>query len=239
MKGIWLNRDPKDEIGFKLVCKSHYRKTLQQLLRAKKRPPEGDCVFVANDPINKWDLLGLDWHHLLPKAIFETLKIVGVDIHSAEYGWDLPTDIHTGKGGLHPSGWNPDWAAWVEAMEEEGKTITKADVDCQLAVMKKKYAKFLKHGSQATTRWPGENSYKSKIKKKMGVTSLLFLASIAAGELTGRNAELAVELQEALENYGETQDDFIDNIDSSVEIATLLGELFGTDPDLAAAALLK
>ena len=235
--GRWLNRDPLREGGFK------WRLSFTDCNRFGRGASEDNLYIFCGNGSGAFDLLGLDWHHLLPKAIFEEVVrffgLTDVDIHSEEYGWDLPTEVHTGKGGLHPSGWNPEWKQWVDDMKARGKKIRKCDIDAKLNRMRGKYSEFLDQGKAVSGRWKGEARYKSLLKRKSGITSVLFLASIAAGEMTGANAEAAEKLQRDLEEKRDSNLGFAEEIQNSVSIARGMAQLFGVSEDLAAAALLE
>jgi hypothetical protein len=79
---------------------------------------------------------------MYPQEVFGHMRIPGVDINAAANGLMLPGKDHIGKGGVHPSGWNPEWQDWVDKQKKAGKPITKASMEKQLEVMKKspKYA---------------------------------------------------------------------------------------------------
>jgi RHS repeat-associated protein len=102
---------------------------------------DGMSVYRGYFPIVGVDPLGLDteynpnwphWHHLLPQEVFEKLNIPGIDINSGEYGYILRAEDHTMKGGIHTSGWNPDWEKWIKSQKTP---ITKEMVDAQLKKM--------------------------------------------------------------------------------------------------------
>jgi len=197
---LWLSRDPIEENGGLNLYN-----------------------FVGNEPISRWDYLGKDWHHLLPKSLFGELSITGVDIHSAEYGWDLPQEYHTRTGGVHPSGWNADWKRWIASMK--GKEIRKCDIDKHLKdVMWPKYKGMLDKGKAATGRWPGERSYAAKLRARgSGVAAVLMFATVVANEASGANAENAHNLQVALEEYQRVQ--HLGNDNYQVQAAISKGSL--------------
>lgn len=105
--------------------------------RWTRRDPMGDnehlMSYVTNSPIDYIDYLGLqiDWHHLVPQAI-ERYLAKDINIHSSEYGYHIDSKYHTGKGGVHPEGWNQEWEAWAK---KQTYPIPKSCVDKQLQKM--------------------------------------------------------------------------------------------------------
>jgi RHS repeat-associated protein len=77
----------------------------------------------------------IHWHHLLPQALFEKLRIIGIDIHSAEYGYLFVGFDHIGKGGIHCEKWNEAWEEFLTLMKERNIALTKRLVDLQLKRM--------------------------------------------------------------------------------------------------------
>ncbi|MCA9191431.1 MAG: hypothetical protein KDB03_06710 [Planctomycetales bacterium] len=119
-QGRWLSQDP---MGFSAGDANLYR-------------------YVGNGPTSRTDPSGLDWewawewHHLLPREVFEKLSISGVNINASEYGYMLRGIDHRGAGvGVHAQGWNDDWARWVTSKLDDGIEITKEMVDKRLAEM--------------------------------------------------------------------------------------------------------
>jgi len=122
----------------------------------------GDVNFYRwenNGPVSQLDPFGLDdynpharqWHHMYPQAVFKDLK-TGVDIHASENGYMLFAKDHIGKGGIHPEGWNQDWAEWVEKQKAARKPINAETMKAQLEQMKAspKYSAAFKSGYPAT-----------------------------------------------------------------------------------------
>jgi hypothetical protein len=53
-------------------------------------------------------------HHMLPQQFRDRFAQCGIpDIDAPQYMRCVPQRCHTGKGGLHPSGWNPLWAGFL------------------------------------------------------------------------------------------------------------------------------
>ena len=59
----------------------------------------------------------------------------GVDIDAKENGRVISAKYHTGADGIHPRGWNQDWAAWVEEQKKAGLPINESTMKTQLEIM--------------------------------------------------------------------------------------------------------
>ena len=91
--GRWLSRDPMGERG-------------------------GMNLYgmAGNDPVNRWDLLGLDWHHIAVQQFRQHFTSLGLNIDDCAFGWDLKAPDHTA---LHKAGWNKAWADfWAESHKQ-------------------------------------------------------------------------------------------------------------------------
>ena len=193
--GRWLSRDPINEVGFR-----HLFPTVHST-----KIPSLDYCIARNDLQNLFDFLGLDWHHLLPQAIFtaERLKkwCLNIDIHDKKYGWDIDPQYHTGKDGLHAKGWNPDWQEWTDKWDRSPKKRPKvADVEKQLKVMKSKYKDLLAFGKPATSNYKKRKS-SVNIRRGGGPVAVLVLVSVIASNATGSQATEAQQLLEHLDDF--------------------------------------
>jgi RHS repeat-associated protein len=98
--------------------------------------------WEGNGPANRVDPSGLEgynpysqhWHHLYPQQVFKGMA-TGVDINAAENGYILFAKDHIGEGGIHPKGWNADWAKWVQEQKDAGLPINRATMKAQLDKM--------------------------------------------------------------------------------------------------------
>jgi len=130
--------------------------------------------FIENDPINRFDFLGLamdeldQWHHLFPQGVFKdevlkeygtSLKKLGMDgdyIHESKWGWIMHRDHHVGSRpagitGIHPE-WNNEWKAWFDKQKDEGRKITRGKILDKLRAMrgiKSRFRPLLDKGEQA------------------------------------------------------------------------------------------
>jgi RHS repeat-associated protein len=176
----WLNRDPLGERGGLNLY-----------------------GFVGNDAANLFDPLGLliHWHHLLPKAVFtqETLQALGLsglDIHAAEWGWELDSVPHAKVHGL---GWNEEWERWVNKMKLKGKPISKELLRCKTDSMIRKYDLGL-HGKPASTPWKGRARYLRQLADKIrknpqAVAGIGALAGFVISTATANANSIALQNQ--------------------------------------------
>jgi RHS repeat-associated protein len=58
-----------------------------------------------------------DAHHMLPKKFAEQFQKIGINVHDPRWGAWVETARHTGKGGIHPQGYNDWWAEWLGARD--------------------------------------------------------------------------------------------------------------------------
>jgi RHS repeat-associated protein len=175
----WLNRDPLGEAGGRNLY-----------------------GFVGNDAANLFDPLGLliHWHHLLPKAVFtpETLQALGLgglDIHAAEWGWELDSVPHQK---VHKAGWNREWNDWVNHMKETGKPVTKELLRCKTDSMINRFG-LRNHGKPAAKPWKGRAQYMRELAEKLrkNPKAIAGLAAIAGFVVSTSTANAnAMELQE-------------------------------------------
>jgi len=75
---------------------------------------------------------------------------ITIDINAKEYGFMLQAKDHLMKGGLHPSGWNSAWKAWVKEQQKNNSPINPETMEKQLKIMEKKYEEILSKGKKAT-----------------------------------------------------------------------------------------
>jgi RHS repeat-associated protein len=192
-EGRWAERDP---LGLAAGDPNEYR-------------------FVGNDPTDATDPSGLEgpwadnWHHLLPKQVFTSdvvSRIEGLNIDAKEYGWMLKGVDHQGNDalrgsrptamGIHPEGWNKDWADWLE--RHKGQKITKKMVDDQLADMKNmtKYKKYFnsKIGRAATMCNADWNAYLDARRKAKAAKEAAKAAKAAEAAKAAKTASRGVKL---------------------------------------------
>ena len=228
--GRWLSRDPIGEQGGPNLY-----------------------AFVRNNPISLIDLLGLDqWHHLLPKEIFEpwVLQLLGLDpniIHQKQFGRILDDNAHSK---LHPE-WNRAWEDWLDAELDSGRPITINKVIVQLERMKasSEFAPFLAFGFDADVDYNTWNSpWRKRCRSLFGNRApsaskppsplgtkvpsyLLFLA--AASMLTDGNAQ-AQTFADAMKEYLRKQPrgDLAETDAAALEVVRIGGELWGTPGQL-------
>jgi RHS repeat-associated protein len=233
--GRWLSTDPLIELGFQV--------SIRGVLNGATGDDRMPYVFVNNDPINYYDFLGLEWHHLLPRAIFtnaflEAHGITDLDINDTKYGWELDFRTHRGRGdSLHSAGWNPDWKNWIKSEIAAGRKIDKCSIEKQLDVMKGKYASFLSQGKAVTGRYKAVRY--SNLKAGVGGGAGLIFASLLAGELTGANAVKAEEIQRSFEKYNSLDDDDYSKMVEAAIIANGLSEITGANPTMILGAFFK
>ena len=73
-------------------------------------PPPGPPPPAPPTPCNKGD----HEHHMLPQQFRLRFAQCGIpDIDAPQFMRCVPQRCHTGKGGLHPGGWNPLWNAFL------------------------------------------------------------------------------------------------------------------------------
>jgi hypothetical protein len=77
------------------------------------------------------------------------------DFDAPENGRMIRGGPHRGEGGLHPSGWNEDWAEWIDEQKRKGRPITPESIREQAEKMMNsdKYKKFFEGSKPATERW--------------------------------------------------------------------------------------
>jgi RHS repeat-associated protein len=184
-----------------------YRFYDPNLQRWLSRDPAGELAgvnlyqFVGNSPSDVIDPLGLDWHHLLPRAIFkpDVLKALGlpdINIHDSQWGWDLQTLDHQD---VHPE-WNRDWQKWVDRKLQSGKKVSEAELRMKVTQMKNKYG-LKKLGKPVTCNY--FNRKKSVLRRGAGSGPALAVAIAIASAAS--SAAAADELMDEIHNYMEAR----------------------------------
>lgn len=244
--GRFLSSDPVTELGFNSIRQTPRR------FRSKLGDAMNCYRFVNNSPVNAYDLLGLElqWHHMLPQAIFDDafmnrhgIGIRDVDIHSAEYGWELDDHYHQRRGGIHPRGWNDDWSNWVAEMEGRGDKIDKCAIDTKLESMKRKYSQWLNLGRKAKAGYPkggGWKKLRQQSFKKVstgqtkGMAALMMglgLVGLLEGEVDGANTAKVEDIRDKYEwliDHGKSAAD--SDVSSYINgLAIDMQDLFGTN----------
>jgi RHS repeat-associated protein len=201
-----------------------YDPSLQRWLNQDPIGEEGGINlygFVGNSAENLIDFDGLDWHHLLAQAVFtpERLARWGLkdfDIHQAIYGWDIDPQTHTGKAGIHPSGWNSDWEAWAKKMDQRvarGQKIGVGDIECKLTSMKNKYKDFLSYGTQAKVDFK-KRRRKTLVNTQKGggaAAVLLLVTAVTSASAADANAtELMQQLEDFVNHHGQPDQQALD-----------------------------
>jgi RHS repeat-associated protein len=198
--------------------------------------------FVLNNPVSLIDILGLEgcgsgsdgsgespkpnWHHDYPQEHEKFFKSKGIDIHEAKRGtiFEDPAD-HTGKGGIHPEGYNKDWDDWIEEHQDaDDKEIE----GFQRELREGKYKKQYKNGKPATK---GYNEWKKErrtmnIKAKLrclGTIAILCTAIDAAANAD----EIADNFEEAIDQFTHVIDDDVARLGPAGRLAQIASDLGG------------
>jgi RHS repeat-associated protein len=115
---------------------------------------------LGNDLVNRLDPLGLadwelkwEWHHMFPQEFRN--QFPDFDFDAPENGRMIRGGSHRGQGGLHPSGWNEDWAEWIKEQKRNRRPITPESIREQAEKMMNsdKYKRFFEESNPATERW--------------------------------------------------------------------------------------
>ena len=71
------------------------------------------------------------------------------------------------KGGVHPSGWNPDRKLWKDEQDKFGRTITPETAKAQLDTMMHdpKSSEALKDSKPATRSYPEQTKHNEAVRK--------------------------------------------------------------------------
>jgi len=164
-------------------------------------------------------------------------------------GGSVHHPVGPGPNGKPRRGWNGDWQDWVDEKRRKGECITRRDMYGQLATMRSNYADYLKNAQPATGNAPSPARYRKRIREQIrrfeqsgggpaAFGALFVLVNGFAAESRGENREKAIELIreiDRLSNPIEAGDD----TGAAANAGLLIGDLFGMDPNLASAALLR
>jgi len=206
----WVNRDPSAETGGTDLY-----------------------TFVGNQPLSVVDPLGLDWHHILPRAVFTpevcaSLGLPNLDIHDQKWGWDIDSAPHQRA---HGDGYNKKWQEWVDKQILNGRKFTEKELKCKGRSMLRKFG-IHQNGKPATTRYRAKKSLFRKAadaagRLKPGPRTAGSLALAAFIMSTASANAKATELQEAVYDWeaANAAGDTPGTQEKSIVISTLLGEL--------------
>jgi RHS repeat-associated protein len=199
--------------------------------------------FGWNSPVSGYDLLGNDWHHLIPFAKGQDHGFDEDYINGAKNGLILSPEDHKL---LHKRHWIKKWNAWFRAQCKNKIPITKSSVEAQLEVMKSDpdFKDILARGKAATGPAPGgRDRWNSRLKFKKVISGKTFVIAGTAISLANLayDSDYSDEVCCRLSDLGEwisegTDEDSVYN--DAVDLATLLGEALGLDPKIQAAIVI-
>jgi len=105
------------------------------------------------------DDLALEWHHMLPRGVFDNAffnanpHLKGkLDLDAEEWGWILPAGAHRiDPDNLHSRGWSYAWTDWLKEQGQLGNEITVDSIRRRLREMQQQpdFAPALKSGRKA------------------------------------------------------------------------------------------
>ena len=155
--------------------------------------------FVGNDGMNRMDILGLDWHHMIPQAkkLLEWLQQAGFtieDIHDASNGLILDQCDHSKLHGQ----WNFKWYDFKDKKPQ----ATKGEIYEFLETLKqdKDFSGILKKGEEAKVSYTTYQSrkkafYKMRWSDAAGKTVFLIsvTTAIALANVDSKDVDMFID----------------------------------------------
>jgi RHS repeat-associated protein len=199
--GRWINRDPIEESGGMNLY-----------------------GFVSNDGVGHWDVLGLDWHHRIPKAerLREWLEKAGMCweeyIHSPANGLMLKQTDHAELHGR----WNFDWYDFMD----DNPDATLDQIHEQLGKMESdpQYKDIIETGEKAEVDYKKYKQRQKKINKLKirGLTLTVIGGAVALANTDKESVDAFLETAENYQLHGEFQD-YVDLVVMANEMGGTLG----------------